>query len=184
MIHGKIGYRIVRSALGAVGVVWHYHQTRAVVIEIVLPVPHLKQHIQRRYAHLQYGGAPNIDALCGKLSDYCAGARVRFSIDDVDMSRLGPFQKKVLLCERQIPHGWVSTYGRLAKKIGSPGAARAVGTALARNPFPLVIPCHRTVRANGALGGFRGGAQMKRVLLEREGIQFQRPDRIVMNRVW
>ena len=184
MIHGKIGYRIVRSALGAVGVVWHAAPSRAVVIEIVLPVPHLKQYIQKRYAHVQCLGAPNIDALCSKLSDYLAGARVRFSVDDVDTSRLGPFQKKVLLCERRIPYGWVSTYGRLAKKIGHPGAARAVGTALARNPFPLVIPCHRTVRADGALGGYQGGVQMKRALLEREGIQFQKPDTIAMNRVW
>ena len=62
------------------------------------------------------------------------------------------------------------TYSGLAAAVGSPKAARAVGTALANNPFPIVIPCHRVIRANGALGQFGGGVSMKKTLLEREGV--------------
>jgi methylated-DNA-[protein]-cysteine S-methyltransferase len=77
----------------------------------------------------------------------------------------------VLLAEYRIPRGRVSTYGAVAKHIGVPRGARAVGNALARNPFPIVIPCHRAIRADGSLGGYRGGLVMKRALLELEGVR-------------
>jgi methylated-DNA-[protein]-cysteine S-methyltransferase len=61
----------------------------------------------------------------------------------------------------------------VATRLGRPGAARAVGTALATNPFPLAIPCHRVIRSDGSLGGFGGGIEMKRALLAREGVEFR-----------
>jgi methylated-DNA-[protein]-cysteine S-methyltransferase len=73
----------------------------------------------------------------------------------------------------------VTTYGRLAARLGAPGAARAVGNALARNPFPLIIPCHRCVLEGGQLGGFRGGLEMKRALLEMEGVVFDDQERVL-----
>jgi methylated-DNA-[protein]-cysteine S-methyltransferase len=76
------------------------------------------------------------------------------------------------VAERTIPRGYVSSYSALAAHIGKPKAARAAGTALARNPFPIIIPCHRTVRTDGSLGGFGGGLPMKRALLEMEGVAF------------
>lgn len=91
----------------------------------------------------------------------------------VALELCGEFQRRVLLAEYGIPRGWVSTYGRIARHIGSPGAARAVGTALAENPFPIIIPCHRAVRADGTLGGYQGGKEMKRALLEMEGVEFK-----------
>jgi methylated-DNA-[protein]-cysteine S-methyltransferase len=81
------------------------------------------------------------------------------------------FQKKVLLETRQIPRGKVISYGHLADRILAPGAARAVGSALARNPFPLIIPCHRVVKSTGYLGNFSGGSEMKKFLLQMEGVQ-------------
>jgi methylated-DNA-[protein]-cysteine S-methyltransferase len=90
----------------------------------------------------------------------------------VDLSRLGSFQRRVLEQLRRIPRGQVRTYRAIAKEIGHPGATRAVGTACARNPVPLVIPCHRVVRSDGGLGGYslRGGVALKRRLLEQEGV--------------
>jgi methylated-DNA-[protein]-cysteine S-methyltransferase len=73
----------------------------------------------------------------------------------------------------------VTTYGRLAAHVGRPGGARAVGRALAGNPFPLVVPCHRAVRADGSPGGYQGGVPMKRALLEAEGVAFDRRGRAV-----
>ena len=89
----------------------------------------------------------------------------------IDITVCYDFQKKVLLETRQIPRGKVSCYGHLADRILAPGAARAVGSALARNPFPLIIPCHRVVKSTGYLGNFGGGSEMKRFLLQMEGVQ-------------
>jgi methylated-DNA-[protein]-cysteine S-methyltransferase len=90
---------------------------------------------------------------------------------DVDLTRLGPFEREVLAVLRRIPAGTVRTYGEIAATLGQPGAARAVGMACARNPLPLLIPCHRVVRSDGGLGGYslRGGVALKRRLLEAEG---------------
>ncbi len=74
------------------------------------------------------------------------------------------------MAEYGIPRGSVSTYGRMAAHLGIPGGARAVGNALATNPFPIVIPCHRAIRSDGTLGGYQGGLAMKRILLEQEGV--------------
>jgi O-6-methylguanine DNA methyltransferase len=89
----------------------------------------------------------------------------------VDLARVGPFEREVLERLRRIPAGQVRTYREIARALGDPGAARAVGTACARNPLPLLIPCHRVVRADGTLGGYslQGGVDLKRRLLQREG---------------
>jgi methylated-DNA-[protein]-cysteine S-methyltransferase len=89
----------------------------------------------------------------------------------VDLSRVAPFERTVLQALRRIPSGQVRTYGEIARSLGKPAAARAVGTACARNPLPLLIPCHRVVRSDGKLGGYsmRGGVALKRQLLEAEG---------------
>jgi prevent-host-death family protein len=89
----------------------------------------------------------------------------------VDLTRVPPFERAVLQTLRRIPPGQVRTYGEIARALGKPAAARAVGTACARNPLPLLIPCHRVVRSDGGLGGYtlRGGVALKRQLLEAEG---------------
>lgn len=81
------------------------------------------------------------------------------------------FQKRVLRAICKIPKGEVRTYKWVAQKIGSPDAARAVGQALARNPHPVVIPCHRVISSNGSLGGYsgKGGIKRKLELLRKEG---------------
>jgi methylated-DNA-[protein]-cysteine S-methyltransferase len=83
-----------------------------------------------------------------------------------------------LRAEHGIPRGQVSTYQLLAAFIGRPKAARSVGTALATNPFPIIIPCHRAVRSDRSLGGFQGGLLMKRAWLEQEGIGFDTSGRV------
>ena len=84
------------------------------------------------------------------------------------MSDLTEFQKKVYEAVKQIPEGEVRTYGWVAEQIGNPKASRAVGNALNRNPYPIMIPCHRVVAKNG-LGGFSKGMKKKKKLLRREG---------------
>ncbi len=89
----------------------------------------------------------------------------------VDLDRLSAFQQTVLRTTATIPRGEVRPYGWVAKEIGKPGAVRAVGTALATNPVPLIIPCHRVVRSDGTFGDYSlGDPENKRVLLAAEGL--------------
>jgi methylated-DNA-[protein]-cysteine S-methyltransferase len=80
-----------------------------------------------------------------------------------------PFRHAVLEKLREVPRGQTVSYGELAARAGNPKAARAVGTACARNPIPIVVPCHRVLPGTGRLGNYGGGAERKRVLLELEG---------------
>ncbi len=91
-----------------------------------------------------------------------------------------PRVQRVLRAEHQIPRGWVSAYGRIAAHLGVSGGARAVGNALAQNPFPILIPRHRAIRADGSLGGYQGGAAMKRTLREREGLTFSPAGKVIL----
>lgn len=84
------------------------------------------------------------------------------------MKTLTLFQKKVYTVVKQIPRGEVRTYAWVARRIKRPGAARAVGTALKRNPFTIIVPCHRVVRSDGAIGGYALGRDLKKRLLETE----------------
>ena len=96
----------------------------------------------------------------------------------VRMDQCRDFQRRVLLETIRIPRGSVTSYGDLAKKISAPGAARAVGSALAKNPFPLIIPCHRVVKSDGSVGQFGGGTEFKKALLRLEGVQIDDRGRI------
>lgn len=96
----------------------------------------------------------------------------------IDLSSIGEFQRKVLEKCSEIPPGEIRPYGWIAREIGSPGAVRAVGTALGRNPVAVLIPCHRVVRTDGRIGSYAYGSPMKRALLEHEGLD---PDAIEMS---
>ena len=97
------------------------------------------------------------------------GDAVKFSGLRLDWSRCSGFQRSVLSALARVPRGETITYAQLARKLNRPGAARAVGRALARNPFPIIRPCHRVVRSDGTVGGYAGGPRMKRALLQLEG---------------
>ncbi len=111
-----------------------------------------------------------LSSLADDLRGYFAGEPVELARHPVDLSGHPPFRRRALLAARQIRYGEVKSYGWLAARAGRPGAARAAGQAMSRNPVPLVIPCHRVIAAGGALGGFGGGLGMKRALLRLEGI--------------
>jgi O-6-methylguanine DNA methyltransferase len=106
-----------------------------------------------------------------QLAEYFAGHRTRFDLP-VDLQGVGEFGERVLRAAAEIPFGRVSSYGDLARAVGTPGAARAVGGALGRNPIPIVIPCHRILRGDGSLGGYSGGLWIKDRLLTLEGVRY------------
>jgi len=128
-------------------------------------------------AALQVSGvAPEPDRAAAALAaraereilEYLAGRRRKFTVP-VDLSAAPPFHAKVLRALARVSYGRTVTYGELAARVGRPHGARAVGQAMARNPVPLVIPCHRVVASGGGLGGYGGGLDLKRRLLDLEG---------------
>jgi methylated-DNA-[protein]-cysteine S-methyltransferase len=113
-----------------------------------------------------------IEDLIAKLQGYAEGKAVDFSEVPLALNHLTPFARRVVEACRRIPRGQARTYGQLAAICGSPGAARAVGSVMAKNRFPLVVPCHRVLAAGGELGGYSApdGLRMKRRLLAMEGV--------------
>jgi methylated-DNA-[protein]-cysteine S-methyltransferase len=109
-----------------------------------------------------------LDPVRRELDEYFDGHRTAFDLD-VDWSPMADFQRSVLTATAAIPFGGHASYGQVAESAGNPRASRAAGTALGRNPIPIVIPCHRVWAAGGKLGGYTGGLERKRALLELEG---------------
>ena len=148
-----------------------------VVLRTCLPLPDRRTAEQemlkalgpaRDHARLDKNLLPDLQQ---RIAAYFEGENVDFSTDPaVSLDGLSPWDHKVLLTCRKVPSGRTTTYGELAIRIGHPGAARAVGSALARNPIPLIIPCHRVLRTDGHLGGFSapGGLTTKQALLRHE----------------
>ncbi len=112
-----------------------------------------------------------------QLVAYFEGRRTAFDLP-VDLTRMRPFARRVLDELLAVPFGSLVTYGALARRAGSPAAARAVGGAVGSNPVPVVVPCHRVVAAGGHLGGFSAGLDAKRWLLGHEGTPVRGRDRI------
>ena len=119
-----------------------------------------------------------------RIQSFLNGEPVKFELDIIAFEICSTFQRRVLLAEYGIPRGWVSTYGRISKRLGIAKGARAVGRVLSRNPFPIIIPCHRAIRSNGQLGGFQGGLRMKKVLLEHEGVSVSNEGKVLTTKMY
>lgn len=109
-----------------------------------------------------------LDPLRRELEEYFGGRRRDFAVP-VDLSLTRGFGARVLAALRRIPFGTTRTYAEVAAEAGSARAVRAAGSACGRNPLPIVVPCHRVLRTGGGLGGYTGGLDRKRALLELEG---------------
>jgi len=179
-------YQIIKVGKEEIGLVWGYVGKKPQLEYISLPNPKAKlaagiikdfpeiDKIQRKIP----GG---IDERIAKLY---FGKKENVDLSLLNLSKLTDFSAKVLKQAYKIPRGKVATYSGLAAKLGKPRAARAVGTALANNPFPVIIPCHRVIRADGSLGGFGGGLEMKRELLDREGVALNDQNRLNAEYFW
>ncbi len=168
------------TPFGPIAVVWSVRAGAPGIDRILIPGPDrpVEATLRTEYPDAASGSCREIDALAARLEASLDGADVRFPMDALRLDPCPAFQREVLRAGHAIPRGRVSTYGLLASRLGRPGAARAVGTALAANPFPIAIPCHRVIRSDGRLGGFGGGLEMKRALLKREGVEFRDADRV------
>ena len=173
-------YELVASPFGNIGLVWSQRKSSPHIVRIFLPRGNMTmvETISRSFPGAVRRSNSAIEKICRQVQEFMKGNKVDFSLKYLDINSCSEFQQKVLIENRRIPRGMVSSYGRLADKILIPGGTRAVGSALARNPFPIIIPCHRVIKSNGELGGFGGGLNMKRTLLEMEGVVFDSNGRV------
>jgi len=160
-----LGYVTFDSGIGWIGILCSAEG----LLRTTLPQPSVEEARQLLGESVNHAiWAPHLfDDLIGRFRAYFGGHKVAFP-GKLDFTEATPFQRKVLEESRLIPYGETRSYSWLAEHIGKPGAVRAVGQALARNPLPIIVPCHRVVARDGKLGGFSGGAEMKRYLLSLE----------------
>lgn len=157
-------YDVIETAAGWTGV----EVTEKGVRRLTLPARNRQAAIEalgieeKDITH-EAGGA----GLADRLKHFFLGEPVVFK-EGLDLDGATEFQREVYEAACRIPHGQTSTYGELARSIGKPGAARAVGRALGANPVPVIIPCHRVLGADGSLTGFTGGLETKERLLKLE----------------
>jgi methylated-DNA-[protein]-cysteine S-methyltransferase len=160
------------TQFGACGLIWS--QTGLLRLQLPLRDEAETEKKLRAWPALPWQAAlpPPIAATLDALTAYFAGEAHDFSMCPLDMRGLSSFEQQVYAALRMIGWGHSTTYGALAKHIATPDAARAVGVAMARNPWPIIVPCHRVLGAAGKIGGFSayGGPETKRRLLRLEGI--------------
>jgi methylated-DNA-[protein]-cysteine S-methyltransferase len=182
---GSPFYVLLSSALGTFGIIWRETNKGPKAYSVLLPDDRssVENLVHMAFADSIRQTCPTITELGERIQSFLAGEAVDFGLDVIALQECSAFQRKVLLAVHKIPRGWVSSYGRIAGSVQVPGGARAVGRALSRNPFPIIIPCHRVIGSDGELGGFGGGLRMKQTLLELEGIEFSRSTRVLTNRI-
>jgi methylated-DNA-[protein]-cysteine S-methyltransferase len=171
------------SPFGTFGIIWSETAIGTRIHRIVLP-EESERADGRQPRNLQLQTSAAIELIIKEIVHFLKGHDVCFHLNILALEDRPRFQQRVLLAEYGIPRGWTSTYGRIARHIDVSQGARAVGHALATNPFPIIIPCHRAIRSDGRLGGFQGGQDMKRKLLELEGIHCSREGRVLTDRIW
>jgi methylated-DNA-[protein]-cysteine S-methyltransferase len=173
-------YCIFETAGGFCGIAW----SREGITRFQLPTKRAdaaERLLLRRTPGAEHGApAPVVAEAIAAVKRYFAGAETDFSGFSLDLGGQEPFMVRIYAAARRVGWGRTTTYGSLAKELGAgPEAARDVGQAMAQNPAPLFIPCHRVLAAGGKVGGFSapGGAAAKIRMLELEGIDLAPPQR-------
>jgi methylated-DNA-[protein]-cysteine S-methyltransferase len=169
-----VGLALFDTAIGSCGIAW----TETAIAGIQLPEGDLertRRRLRRRFADVRELAPPlHVASAVQRITVLLRGESEPLDGLPIALDDLPPFDQRVYAVAQAIRPGRVQTYGDIAAAIGEPGAAREVGAALGRNPFPLIVPCHRVVAAGGRLGGFSaaGGTVTKRRLLEIENARF------------
>ncbi|MBI2801570.1 MAG: methylated-DNA--[protein]-cysteine S-methyltransferase [Gammaproteobacteria bacterium] len=165
------GFALFDSNIGHCGIAWGEHG----IVGVQLPEAHrgaTHARLVKRFPQLAEVTPPDVvQHAIDDVVALLAGEARDLSPTKLDMRGVPEFEQRVYAVTRQIPPGKTLTYGELAKALDAPGAAQAIGQALGRNPFALIVPCHRVVAAGGKLGGFtaNGGANTKLKILTIEG---------------
>ncbi|HEV3358162.1 MAG TPA: methylated-DNA--[protein]-cysteine S-methyltransferase [Pseudonocardiaceae bacterium] len=167
----ETGYALFGTAVGRCGIGW----TALGIAALQLPEPTDEQTRARLHRRLPDAVERTPSPVAGEAIDRITALLAEGTEDlsdiPLDLTGVSPFDQQVYRAARTVPPGCTATYGAIAKLTGSPGAAREVGRALGRNPFAIIVPCHRVLAAGGRLGGFsaNGGVQTKIAMLVAEG---------------
>ena len=171
-------YFVFETAAGFCGIAW----SEAGITRFMLPsstAEGTEHNLRRRVANAAPGSPPaHIVAAVNAAKRYFDGEQIDFSDLHLDLSGQDEFFNQIYAAARRVGWGHTTTYGTLAKQLGlGPEVARSVGQAMAKNPVPLIIPCHRVLAAGGKLGGFSapGGSTTKQRMLELEGVSLEPP---------
>ena len=171
---------IKSTPYGPVIIIWSMSSIGPKIVQVLLSNP--SASATKKAAKLcpdtDESSCGEIDSVALDIHGFLEGEPIDFSLDVADFSMCGKFQQRVLHAEHAIPRRSVSTYKLIAAHLGVTGGARAVGNALANNPFPIIVPCHRAIMSDHSLGGYQGGLEMKRSLLGKEGILFDGSGRV------
>lgn len=169
------------TPFGPVAVLWSVYRGQQKILRVLLSKSGVsaKHGVETSLSDSISSSCAEIDDVVNQILAFLNGNDIRFSLNMIRLDICSTFQQKVLRAEHGIPRGRVSTYQRIANHLGYVNGARAVGGALANNPFPIIIPCHRAIRSDGTLGGYQGGLKMKRALLEMEGVFFNALDHVL-----
>lgn len=174
-------YIINPSPIGEITIIWR-KKPQFQIEEIILSNPNktssqiAKEKYEKEEELTIHKKSKRFNKVLKEMDKYFKEKDFKFSLEYLNMDKLKPFQRAVLEAEFNTEKGTVNTYKDIAIAIGRPKAYRAVGSALAKNPFPIIIPCHRTVKADrtiGGFGGFAGGLESKKTLLELDGLMIQ-----------
>jgi len=173
-------YQIIKVGKDELGLVWNNVGKRPRVESVYLPNGKEKvlDRIRKEYPGMQCTQRKIPDGIDNVVIALFKGQNKKVSLSAINLKKLTVFQTEVLKQVYRIPRGKVAAYSGIAARTGHPRAARAVGTVMANNPFPLIIPCHRVIWADRKVGQFGGGTQMKRELLEREGVIFDTKENV------
>jgi methylated-DNA-[protein]-cysteine S-methyltransferase len=175
----KTAFTLFETPIGTAGIAW----TDRGICGIQLPEPdanRVRARLHRRFQQaIESAPTPEITKAIELMTKLLDGAPSELSGIRLEMDQVPDFDRQVYAIARQIPAGQTASYGDIARRLGDVHLAREVGQALARNPYPIVVPCHRVIAANGKLGGFsaRGGVGTKQRLLEieRANVSWQLP---------
>lgn len=163
-------YHLFETHLGFAGIAWN---DEGIVTRFRLPDPD-RANAEKQFKGEAAAPPPSVDAIVAQAKRYFAGEPIDFTPIPLDLDGIEPFRRAVYEALRKVSFGETVTYGELAKRAGAdaPQAAQDVGVAMARNPVPLIIPCHRVLAAGGKLGGFSapGRTETKQKMLALEGV--------------
>jgi len=169
-----------KSPIGEITIVYR-EEPEFQLEEIILSTPkelsskRLKDKYEKN-ERLEEKTTPELNKIIKEINNYFDKKDYKFSLKYLNLDKLTDFQKKVLIEDFKTKKGQVLSYKDLARKIRNPKAVRAVGTALSKNPYPIIIPCHRIIKSDHTIGGFAGikeGITAKKTLLEIEGIEIK-----------
>lgn len=168
----ETSFSVFPTAIGPCAIVWNV----AGLLALMLPEQsesNLRKRVRERFQDANESASPlPIVRVTEKVTNLLNGTPTDLSDAELDMGQVPQFHRRVYELARRIPFGATVSYGELAVRLGCPNAARAVGQALGRNPWALIVPCHRVLAKTGKLTGFsaHGGLATKRRLLRLEGI--------------